>query len=152
MVEKIAKWGYCFENSFDPEDPRLRRSDWHQWLKKQKWYGEDLDLVDSYPDVVNNILQPQEWRKEFFLQILNSQVTPSSGYQQMAELMARKRVSTVLTTNFDTILRDVCNANKALHHLNVIQTTSDHTKLSTSPPYPQIIYLTRFCRTLHGQK
>ena len=141
MVEKIAKWGYCFENSFDPEDPRLRRSDWHQWLKKQPWYREDLDLADNYPDAVNNILQPQEWRKDFFLQILNSQVTPSSGYQHMAELMARKRVRTVLTTNFDTILRDVCKANKPLHHLNVIQTTSDHTKLSTSPQYPQIIHL-----------
>ena len=48
---------------------------------------------------------------------------------------------TVLTTNFDTILQDVCKANKRLHHLEVIQTTSDYTKLSTSPPYPQLIYL-----------
>ena len=141
MVEKIAKWGYCLENGLDPEDPHPRRSDWHRWLKRQIWYRADMDLVDNYPYAVDNILQPQESRKEFFLKILSPQVMPSSGYQRMAELIARKCVGTVLTTNFDTILRDVCQANKRLHHLEVIQTASDYTKLSTNPRYPQIIYL-----------
>lgn len=141
MVEKMARWGYCLESGLVPEDPRLRRSDWYPWLRNQDWYREDREQADNYPSAVDNILQPRQTRKDFFLDLLDTQVQPSCGYESMAELMARKRVRTVLTTNFDTILRDVCQANKRLHHVEVIQTTSDYTKLSTSPPYPQIIYL-----------
>ena len=141
MVEKIAKWGYCLENGVDPEDPRIRRSDWHPWLKMQKWYREDKEQADNYPDAVENILQPRQTRKDFFVKMLNTPVEPSSGYEHIAELMARKRIHTVLTTNFDTILPTVCNTNHRPHHVEIIQTPSDYTKLSTSPPYPQIIYL-----------
>lgn len=141
LAEKIARWGYCLDNGLDPKDPRPRRSNWYPWLRGQKWYREDWELVAQYPAAVDNILQPRQTRKDFFLDLLETQVEPGSGYKLMAELMARKRVHTVLTTNFDTILQDVCKANKPVHHLEVIQTTSDYTKLSTSPPYPQLIYL-----------
>lgn len=141
MVEEIARWGYCLENGHAPEDPRPRRSDWEPWLRKHKWYREDWDPADNYPAAVNNILHPRQTRKDFFLDLLDTQVQPSRGYEHIAELMARKHVRTVLTTNFDPILRDVCKANKRLHHVEVIQTESDYTKLSTSPQYPQISYL-----------
>ena len=141
IVEKIAKWGYCIEHGFDPEDPRARRSDWHRWLRTQKWYRADLDIVDNYPDAVDNILQPQEIRKEFFLNILSPQVPPSLGYQRMADLMDRKLICTILTTNFDTVLSEWCSRNSRPHHVDIIQTVSDYTKLSTRPRYPQIIYL-----------
>ncbi|MYA71405.1 hypothetical protein F4009_06410 [Candidatus Poribacteria bacterium] len=141
MVEKIAKWGYCLDNGLDPEDPRVRRSDWYPWLKMQKWYHEDGEQADNYPDAVENILQPRQIRKDFFLEMLNTQVEPSSGYEHIAELMARKCIRTVLTTNFDPILPKVCKDNKQLHHPQIIQTKSDYTKLSTSPQYPQIVYL-----------
>ena len=141
MVEKIAKWGYCLDNGLDTEDPSLRRSDWYPWLKMQKWYREDGEQADNYPDAVENVLQPRQIRKDFFLEMLNTQVEPSGGYEHIAELMARKRVHTVLTTNFDTILLNVCTTNHRPHHVEIIQTPSDYTKLSTSPPYPQVIYL-----------
>jgi predicted HTH transcriptional regulator/NAD-dependent SIR2 family protein deacetylase len=141
MVEKMARWRYCLENRLDPEDPSLRRSDWYPWLKKQKWYREDGEQADNYPDAVENILQPRQTRKDFFLEMLNTQVEPSSGYEYVAKLMASKRVHTVLTTNFDTILLNICNTNHRPHHVEIIQTPSDYTKLSTSPPYPQIVYL-----------
>ncbi len=141
MVEKMARWRYCLENGLDPEDLSLRRSDWYPWLKMQKWYSEDGERADNYPDAIENILQPRQTRKDFFLEMLNTQVEPSSGYKHITELMARKRIHTVLTTNFDTILPKVCKDNKQLHHLEIIQTKSDYTKLSTSPQYPQIIYL-----------
>ena len=141
MVEKIGKWGYCLENGLDFEDPRLRRSDWYPWLRRQKWYREDREQADNYPDAVENILQPRQTRKDFFLEMLNTPVEPSSGYEHIAELMARKRVHTVLTTNFDTILLNVCTTNHRPHHVEIIQTPSDYTKLSTSPPYPQVVYL-----------
>lgn len=141
MVEKIAKWGYCLENGLDPEDPRLRRSDWYPWLKMQKWYREDGEQADNYPDAVENILRPRQTRKDFFVSLLDTQVQPSRGYEHIAALMARKHIRTVLTTNFDSILPKVCKDNKQLHHLEVIQTKSDYTKLSTNLQYPQIIYL-----------
>ena len=141
MVEKIAKWGYCLENGLDPEDPRLRRSDWYPWLKIQKWYREDEEQADNYPDAVENILRPRQTRKDFFVNLLDTQVQPSRGYEHIAALMARKHIRTVLTTNFDSILPKVCKDNKQLHHLEVIQTKSDYTKLSTNLQYPQIIYL-----------
>ena len=141
MVEKIAKWRYCLDHGLDPEDLSLRRSDWYPWLKMQTWYREDGEQADNYPDAVENILQPRQTRKDFFLEMLNTQVEPSSGYEHIAELMARKRVHTVLTTNFDTILLNVCTTNHRPHHVEIIQTPSDYTKLSTSPPYPQVIYL-----------
>lgn len=141
MVEKIAKWGYCLDNGLNPEDPSLRRSDWYPWLKVQKWYREGGEQADNYPDAVENILKPRQTRKDFFLEMLNTQVEPSGGYEHITKLMARKRVHTVLTTNFDTILPKVCKDNKQLHHPQIIQTKSDYTKLSTSPQYPQIVYL-----------
>ena len=141
MVEKIARWGYCREKGRSPEDTRIRRSDWYPWLKRQKWYCEDREQADNYPDAVENILQPRQTRKDFFLKMLNTQVEPSSGYAHIAELMARNRVHTVLTTNFDTILPKVCTTNHRPHYVEIIQTPSDYTNLSTNPQYPQIVYL-----------
>ena len=141
MVEKIARWGYCRENGRSPEDTRIRRSDWYPWLENQSWYRKDQKQADNYPAAVEKILRPRQIRKDFFLDLLDTQLQPSSGYEHVTALMARKRIRTVLTTNFDTILRDVCTANKQIHHLEVIQTPSDYTKLSTNPQYPQIVYL-----------
>ncbi len=141
IVEKIARWGYCKENSCSTEDPRIRRSDWYRWLESQDWYRQDWEKADNYPFAVENILQPREARKEFFLEILNTQVQPSKGYESMVELIARKFVRTVLTTNFDTILWDLCKANHRPHHIDVIQTVSDFITISTSPQRPQLIYL-----------
>ena len=141
MVEKIARWGYCLENGRSPEDTRIRRSDWYPWLENQSWYRKDQQQADNYPAAVEKILRPRQIRKDFFLDLLDTQLQPSSGYEHITALMARKRIRTVLTTNFDTILRDVCTANKQIHHLEVIQTPSDYTKLSTNPQYPQIVYL-----------
>ena len=141
MVEQIAREEYCIENRYSPEDLRIRRSDWYPWLEKQRWYREEQGLAAHYPYVVENILQPRERRRRFFRDILSTSVPPSSGYERMAELIARKVVRTVLTTNFDTILPEVCKGNPRIHHLDVIQTTSDYTQLSTDPANPQIVYL-----------
>ena len=141
MVEKIAKWGYCLENGSSPDDPLALRSDWYPWLKEQKWYRNQLDPADNYPYAVDNILQPQNIKIEFFRDILNPQVPVSSGYQRMAELMDRGVIRTILTTNFDTILPDWCTSNRRPQLVHVIQTTADFTKISTSPEHPQIIYL-----------
>ena len=147
IVEKIAKWGYRIDK-WGPsrgeisflEGPYVPRSDWLPWLKKHRWYRQDLDLAANYPCVVDNILFPQETRKQFFLEIIRPQVPPSSGYKRMAEFMAREHVQTILTTNFDAILSDFYR-NRRPHYANVIQTEADYIKFSTHPSHPQIIYL-----------
>ena len=123
MVEKIARWGYCKENNIPFEDPRVRRSDWFPWLEKQNWYRKDLSLADNFPDAVENILQPSESRRLFFEDILDTQVPVGEGYECMVKLMEQKRIYTVLTTNFDAVLLNLCRANRRLHHVNVIPNT-----------------------------
>ena len=110
--------------------------------KETELVSKNLAPEDNYPSAVENILCPEAVRKEFFLDILNTHgQPPSKGYEHIVELMAQKLVRTVLTTNFDTILWDLCKENLRLRHVNAIQTESDYTKFSTSPQYPQIIYL-----------
>ncbi len=141
MVEKIARWGYCKENNLSTEDPRIRRSDWYPWLERQNWYRSDWEQAKNYPSAIENILQPRERRRHFFLEILNTQVEPGEGYKYLAELMARKHVRTILTTNFDRILQELRRVNRRIHYVDIIQTPSEYRKLSTSPRYTQIVYL-----------
>src|SRR5260221_9670227 len=55
--------------------------------------------------------------------------------------MAQHVVRTILTTNFDAVLPDLCRRRKQPHHVEIIKTSSDLIKFSTSPAYPQLIYL-----------
>ena len=141
MVEKIARWEYCKENNLSTDDPRIRRSDWYPWLEKQNWYRKDLGSADNFPDAVENILQPSESRRLFFEDILDTEVPAGDGFEYMVKLMEQKRIHTVLTTNFDAVLLNLCRANRRLHHVNAIQTPYDCTTISTNPQRPQLIYL-----------
>ena len=141
MVEKIARWGYCKENNLLTEDPRIRRSDWYPWLERQDWYRKELGSADNFPFAVENILQPSESRKQFFEGILNTEVPPGQGYEYMVRFMERKLIHTILTTNFDSVLLNLCRANRRLHYIDDIQTPSDYSIISTSPLRPQLIYL-----------
>ena len=60
MVERIARYGYCRENSRSPEDPRIRRSDWYRWLENQSWYRKNWVQANNYPAAIENILQPRD--------------------------------------------------------------------------------------------
>ena len=141
MVEKIARWGYCKENNLSTEDPRIRRSDWYPWLEKQNWYRKDLESADNFPFAVEKILQPSEARRQFFEDILNTQVPAGDGYEYMVRFMERKLIHTILTTNFDSVLLNLCRANRRLHYIDVVQTPSDFSIISTRPQRPQLIYL-----------
>ena len=148
IVEKIVKWGYRIakwgpgigDASF-VDGPYIPPSDWLRWLQNQPWYREDLSMADHYPRVVDNILRPRQTRKDFFQELINPQVPPSSGYKQMAELMARERVRTILTTNFDKVLPNFWSGHRRPYQVEVIQTPSDFMTITTTPRYPQIIYL-----------
>lgn len=141
LVGQIAKWGYCVANARNMDDPTVVRTDWWPWLQKQPWYRHDLALTDQYPTAVESVLRPQEDRKAFFRRILNPGLPTSRGYQVLAQVLARKLVLTALTTNFDQLLAGECRSTAAVHHVEEIRTPSDFRLISTSPEYPQIIYL-----------
>ena len=140
IVEKAARWEYCKSQGLDYEDIRVKRSDWLDWFKSHVWYLPSA-LADNYPLVTKNLLQPKHNRKQFFLSILTPDVPASSGYDRLAEFMFLRFVSTVLTTNFDRVLVDLCRTRNRPRHINVIETPSDYTKLSTGPDAPQLAYL-----------
>lgn len=141
MVEQAARWAYAREHGRSPEDPRLLRSDWFPWLLQQSWYAPDKLPADNYPAAIENLLQPRQARKDFFRKLLQPGIRISAGYERLAEFLHQGLIKTVLTTNFDSILPDVRVLIRRPHFIDVIQTPSDYTKFSTSPQYPQAVYL-----------
>lgn len=140
LVARAAKWEYCKERGSSPDDPRIKRSDFLAWLKGKPWYREG-SLTDNYHAVIRHLLQPRENRREFFLNLLDTRLPASSGYHRMADFMFRRTIRTVLTTNFDSVLPDHCRMARRPHHVELIQTPSDYTKLRTDPRHPQYVYL-----------
>ena len=141
LVERAAKWTYCRIFGRSTDDPTVRRSDWLPWLQGHKWYRSDVPPTDNYSTVIERLLQPRQERKEFMLRVINPNVPASEGYERLVELMAQHLVRTILTTNFDAVLPDLCSRRKRPHHVEIIKTPSDLIKFSTSPAYPQLIYL-----------
>lgn len=141
VVQKAARWAYAREHGRSDEDPRLLPSDWFPWLKRHPWYRAQESYAENYPAVVEHLLKPQHARREFFRKLLNPGVAPSIGYDRLAEFLYLGLLRTVLTTNFDTVLTDVRVLKRRPHHIDVVQTTSDYTKFSTSPQHPQLVYL-----------
>lgn len=141
MVSKAAKWAYARQNGKDPEDPRITRSDWYPWLMTQTWFREDVPLASLFPYAIQNLLQPEKTRKDFWIKILNPDVPISIGYLRLVELMHIQKISNVLTTNFDDCLIKARTEINRPHHIDVIKTPSDYTKISSTPSYPSLIYL-----------
>src|SRR6185369_649689 len=104
LLESISKFAFCKTTARAVDDPTLMRSDWMRWLEQQDWYRRDAPPADLYPIAVENLLQPKVFRKEFFQTILRKALDPSDGYVRLVSLMAKKSLSTVLTTNFDDLV------------------------------------------------
>ena len=141
VVQKAARCAYAREHGRSEDDPRLLPSDWLPWLKTHAWYQEQASFADNYPAVVQHLLQPQHARREFFRKLLNPGVAPSIGYDKLAEFLHLGPVRNVLTTNFDSVLIDVKVLKRRPHFIDVIQTSADYTKFSTSPQHPQLVHL-----------
>lgn len=141
LVDQIAKWGYCKSEDRHFDDPTLMRSDWFRWLERHSWYRHDVPAAEMYPLVVERILRPRDNRREFFREILRPKVRISSGYRSLAQLMARRAIRTVLTTNFDKLIVAAAGMVPGVHNISEIRTSDDQTLFSTHPSYPQVIYL-----------
>lgn len=141
LVDQIAKWGYCKAENRHFDDPTVMRSDWFRWLQRHPWYRHDVPAAEMYPLAVERILVPRDNRREFFREILRPAVPISSGYRSMAQLMARRAIRTVLTTNFDRLVVAAAGMVPGVHNISEIRTSDDQTLFSTHPSYPQVVYL-----------
>lgn len=141
LVDAIARFAYCKANNRNPDDPTLMRSDWIRWLEQQTWFRTEAQPADLYPSAVEYLLRPQGNRKEFFQRILRPDVRVSEGYKRLANLLARRAVRTVLTTNFDDLVVRTAKQTPAVRYVEEIFTPSDHALFRTNPPHPQVVYL-----------
>lgn len=142
IVERAARWGYCKSKGLAFDDPLAgRRTDWLRWLQEQSWYEQGKRQEDNYSLVLRNVLNPLQDRKDFFVRILNPGVPASAGYEHLLDLLAAGHLTTVLTTNFDSVVPDLKVSRKRPHHLQVIRTEADYKTFSTFPTSPQLIYL-----------
>lgn len=141
LVELIGKFAYCKQKDRDPDDPTLMRSDWIRWLHALPWYRSDIPQADLYPTAVARLLRPQAVRKEFFRRILKPGVPISSGYTHLANLMSRRLIKTVLTTNFDDLAVRAVEKLPSIPEIAQIRTRDDLRQFHLNPPHPQLIYL-----------
>lgn len=139
IVEEAAKWAYCKAKGMSMDDPRLTMSDWKKWLKSFSWYTEDYS--ELYPIIIEELLNPRQTRKDFFLNIISPDVPSSRGYEILCELMALSLVDTVLTGNFDDCLYHASVQIRRPPVLQCVRTPSDLSLFSYTPKYPQLIYL-----------
>ena len=142
LVEKAVRWHHCLEKGLEFDDPRnqLRLSDWLPDMRKETWFG-NKQLADAYFDVVHHLLRPRENRREFYRKVTNTQLPASIGCDKLAEFMALGFVTTVVTTNFDRVLPNLCQAHRRLHQVEVIDNSSTFRYVKTNPKYPIITYL-----------
>jgi len=143
IVNLAAKWAYAREHAKNPDDPRITKSDWYPWLlsRHSSWFKEETPPASLFPYAVENLLNPQKTRKEFWIKILNPDVKSSIGYLRLVELMHLNKIRNVLTTNFDACILNARTERNRPHHLDVIDNPSDYTKISSTPSWPSLIYL-----------
>jgi len=139
IVEEAAKWAYCDVNGISVDDPRLTMSDWKKWLTKFSWYTDDYSAL--YPIIIEELLNPRQTRKDFFLKIINPDIPSSRGYEILCELMHLELIDTVLTGNFDNCLHNASIQVRKPPFIQSIKTPFDLSTFSYTPKYPQLIYL-----------
>jgi hypothetical protein len=141
IAEWACRWAYCRKIGRSERDPTVVRSDWWSWLERERWFVRERPLVDQYPQIIEELVQPREARREFFLDIVNRRVEPSRGYEALADLTAEGWLKTILTVNFDGLIYEALSRRTRPRHVTVIRVPSDAHAVSTAPRMPQIVHL-----------
>lgn len=136
LVRLGMRWVLAAANGWTPDDPGIRASDVHAALTKQTWYRSDVNPAELFPNVLDAV-RPRARRRDFLLEVLGGVTNPSLGYQHLASLLRRRRIRTVLTTNFDPLLPLAFGAGG----LVTIADASQYGVISTNPTRPQVVYL-----------
>ena len=142
LIGMIAKQGYCWAHSKEFDDDSVVRSDWLPWVRSQSWHEEESDVTNQYVSHIEGLLQPRARRREFFqTRVLVGPADASSGYRDLAALVGKRRIHTILTTNFDTLAHDACRSDPTASGVIHVKTPSDAHLVSTDPAVSQVVHV-----------
>lgn len=104
-VSEIAKARFLQEKGIDDLSCPVSPSDWKPLLDRHDWFiaGEDK-LAENFPMAVEKLLTPRDFRRRVLQHLLSQKERVNPGYLHLAELVRMGSVSTILTTNFDTLI------------------------------------------------
>lgn len=142
LVDLIGRFAYCLKHGRDLDDPTLVRSDWYPWVSSLPWFDPEAELQEQYARHIHELLVPRERRRQFFQDhVVVSPDRASSGYHALASLVGKRRVHTILTANFDTLVYDSCRQDPTASAISQIQSPAQAHLITTDPPVTQIIHV-----------
>lgn len=142
LIDLIGRYAYCRKFQRDLDDPTLMRSDWYPWVSDHDWFEADLEVQDLYARHIQELLAPRERRRQFLQeQVVVSPEKASSGYRSLASLVGKRRVHTILTTNFDTLVTDSCRRDPSAASIITIQSPAQADLISTDPAVSQVVHV-----------
>jgi len=117
-------------------------SEWLPWLNNQPWFRSDIELAENFPEAVEHLLRPAEFRREMLHALVQARSGVNEGYKRLARLMQRGLCRTVLTTNFDRLIHGALHELEPYvrHVVEVNQVPGDIAQFSVLRRY-QIVYL-----------
>ena len=99
----------------------VKPSDWITLLESQPWFIREPErLAENFQRAVEHLLVPREFRREFFLDLIQPRNGLNEGYRHLADIMMRGLCHTVLTTNFDPLIAEALRE-KAPHVRHVVE-------------------------------
>lgn len=142
LIEMIGRQAFCWRSNRDFHDTSLVRSDWLPWVQGLEWYDATVDIATLYGLHIEELLQPRERRRRFFQEhVLVSPERASAGYASMASLVGKRRIHTVLTSNFDTLAYDSCRRDPTASTVVQIQGPDHADLISTDPALSQVVHV-----------
>ena len=102
-TEHSACAAYCCQVlGVDEKLGNPKPSDWLPFLPQQPWFISDPQrFAENIPLMVENLLRPAEFRREFFTEMIKPPNGINPGNRHLAKPMIRRLCGTVMTTNFD---------------------------------------------------
>lgn len=118
-------------------------SDWSPYLRQQAWFiNDETKFADNFPLAVQHLLQPSEFRREFFTKMIVPPNEINPGYYALANIIRRKLCWTVLTVNFDHLIADAIRDNQShISEIIEINRTADDLVRFKIHNRCQVVYL-----------
>ena len=142
LVDRIGRYAYCRSHGRDLDDPTLMRSDWYPWVSAHDWFDPTVELQELYARHVKEFLEPRARRRQFLQeQVVVSPDLASSGYRALSSLVGKRRIHSILTTNFETLIYDSCRRDPSASSILQIQSPMQAGLISTDPAVSQVIHV-----------
>jgi hypothetical protein len=114
------------------------------YLEHQTWFVSDTErLAENFPLAVKHLLTPKERRRAFLRDLVSDPPNGiNEGYRALAQMMLLRLCRTVLTTNFDNLVKDALEELRpnVREIIEVNRTRDDLVRFSLFRDF-QIVYL-----------